>query len=1257
MNIPFLSRRSLFGAPNALLILLVVFFLVPFAIRGARLSLRKTENNVKDWLPADFRETSELQWFGRYFAGERFILATWEGCSEDDQRLHLLSAKLRAESAAGRSRPSSVPDFERAQALANELGLLLPSELHRNWGGQNEIWLTSTHGEWYYFTPEGNLFRWLGRSDTVGGTIRGVKRLISGPFVEGKFVTALGATSSSGAAVESASDPLAINPYYNNPALLTLPLIATVQTGPELAEELSLPGGAFYPVDLTDAAFKPIVAKRRAMEQLTGTLFAKAIPDNFEWTPQAFLEQIPVARRELLPANFIASAEITLQSIASKQFDGDESKIKSAASDVQTAAWYAVYDDAGVEPPARQAGVLLTLTQAGQEHLPFLLGRGVLGAPRGRLLCLAEEAGLSAAPAPIMAPPPLDRLVQTPAPTGPELHMGGPPVDNVAIDEEGSITLVRLVGYCAALGLFLSYICFRNIKITVMIFFVGGVAAMTSLSLVWWSGSAIDAILMSMPSLVYVLGLSSAIHIVNYYREEVVLNGVIGAPGRALKHGWGPCFLASFTTAIGLLSLYTSNIVPIRKFGLFSALGVMATLAILFAYLPAALEVFVPRMDEKKKKSSAKKDEPTSNDDEPTSNDDEPKVGVGMMADAWECVGRWIVDHHAFVAIGCTVILIVAACGLPRIKTSVQLLKLFGAQSRIISDYAWLEKHYAKLVPMELVVRIPEEMLAEEVDAGRVAAQNSVYPLARLERLEAIDHIQRTVASAFGEQGKNVVGQAMSAASLAPPLPDPASGFSLERKTFNRMLNDKVDEIIASDYLRIEEDGPFKGSELWRISLRVGALSDVDYGQFVNDLRVAVSPVLEAYRYRGQILDAVAASGDNRPKVLVLGRGVPLDVGLEPVLFDHAADAKATADSITESIDTQSIFASTLKELMENTAVGKLRWDNPSRHENALAISKDPNWGKAIAGFSAVVLLNDHQAYDVDFIRQHAKTLIDARNISTDRAVPLVVDEIPIVEDSGPLQVVYTGVVPVVYKAQRTLLESLVQSIAWAFVLIAGVMAVLLNPGRPILGMLRPGALAMGCGAGAVAMLPNIFPVVLVFGTMGYADLLVDIGTMMTASVAMGIAVDDTIHFLAWLRRGLNDGLNRHDALIQTYRRVGPAMAQTTLVGGLGLFVFALSTFTPTQRFGTLMLVLLVSALFGDLIFLPALLAGPLGRFFKPRPVGPDPKPLGPHSGAMDSTQDDESTEINEELSGNVGRAPVKPPKLVNHSRVDRAPH
>ena len=84
--------------------------------------------------------------------------------------------------------------------------------------------------------------------------------------------------------------------------------------------------------------------------------------------------------------------------------------------------------------------------------------------------------------------------------------------------------------------------------------------------------------------------------------------------------------------------------------------------------------------------------------------------------------------------------------------------------------------------------------------------------------------------------------------------------------------------------------------------------------------------------------------------------------------------------------------------------------------------------------------------------------------------------------------------------------------------LIAAVMIWLLNPGRSPFGWIVPSNFGNGLAAGLVAMIPNIFPVMVVFGVMCHMDVEIDIGTMMTASVAMGVAVDDTIHFLSWFR-------------------------------------------------------------------------------------------------------------------------------------------
>ena len=94
MTSRFFARPIRFFGSNAVLILCVIFFLTPFAVRGARMSLERMENNVKDWLPSDFPETKELEWFGEHFVGERFILVTWPGCTFDDPRLALLEETL-----------------------------------------------------------------------------------------------------------------------------------------------------------------------------------------------------------------------------------------------------------------------------------------------------------------------------------------------------------------------------------------------------------------------------------------------------------------------------------------------------------------------------------------------------------------------------------------------------------------------------------------------------------------------------------------------------------------------------------------------------------------------------------------------------------------------------------------------------------------------------------------------------------------------------------------------------------------------------------------------------------------------------------------------------------------------------------------------------------------------------------------------------------------------------------------------------------
>lgn len=203
---------------------------------------------------------------------------------------------------------------------------------------------------------------------------------------------------------------------------------------------------------------------------------------------------------------------------------------------------------------------------------------------------------------------------------------------------------------------------------------------------------------------------------------------------------------------------------------------------------------------------------------------------------------------------------------------------------------------------------------------------------------------------------------------------------------------------------------------------------------------------------------------------------------------------------------------------------------------------------------------------------------------------------------------VLSGAIPLVQKAQEQMLLDLLHSFITAFLVIAAAVILMMwGWSMPELAAARTTGqririLQRGAAAGLVVMLPNIFPCVVVFGAMGLLGLQIEVGTVMTATVAMGIAVDDTVHYITWFRRSVAEGLSQGEAVERAYRRCGTAMAQTSLIVGVGLLVYVFSAFGPIQRFAWLMFATLMVALLADLAITPSLLHSRLGRLFLPAP-------------------------------------------------------
>ncbi|MCB1799637.1 MAG: MMPL family transporter, partial [Gammaproteobacteria bacterium] len=122
---------------------------------------------------------------------------------------------------------------------------------------------------------------------------------------------------------------------------------------------------------------------------------------------------------------------------------------------------------------------------------------------------------------------------------------------------------------------------------------------------------------------------------------------------------------------------------------------------------------------------------------------------------------------------------------------------------------------------------------------------------------------------------------------------------------------------------------------------------------------------------------------------------------------------------------------------------------------------------------------------------------------------------------------------------------------------------------------------------GLLAALPNIFPIIILFGVMGYAGIPLNIGTTMAAAIAMGIAVDDTLHFMLRYNQELRTSKSQALAMQKTIYEEALPVVSTSVALTVGFLVFAQSDFTPVAQFGLLSALVISTALVADFVITP----------------------------------------------------------------------
>ena len=168
-----------------------------------------------------------------------------------------------------------------------------------------------------------------------------------------------------------------------------------------------------------------------------------------------------------------------------------------------------------------------------------------------------------------------------------------------------------------------------------------------------------------------------------------------------------------------------------------------------------------------------------------------------------------------------------------------------------------------------------------------------------------------------------------------------------------------------------------------------------------------------------------------------------------------------------------------------------------------------------------------------------------------------------------------TGKALVFQKGTKYLVKNLAISLSLAILLISIFMAYMFRSARMII----------------VSLIPNLLPLVVTAGLMGYLGVPIKPSTILVFSIAFGISVDDTIHFLAKYRQELQ--ANQWKIKISVYaalRETGVSMFYTSIVLFFGFSVFTISSFGGTVALGALVSATLLFAMLSNLILLPSLL-------------------------------------------------------------------
>ena len=685
------------------------------------------------------------------------------------------------------------------------------------------------------------------------------------------------------------------------------------------------------------------------------------------------------------------------------------------------------------------------------------------------------------------------------------------------------------------------------------------------------------------PVVLIAIGSAYGIHFISHFREASPGEGGPVRVRRALLGVASPIILAGATTLTGFLSFTGSYLTIVRYFGLFTALGVFFATILSLTLIPAVL--------------SFRKGRPGAVD--PSSRDDRVDVATRAM----DALGSFVLRREHWILAVAAVVAIASIAGFPRITREVDMLKYFpsGSQMRIAEDL--MEAKFGGSIPIQISIRgdLQDPLVLKEV-----------WRLEKfLETIPAV-HNPQSIADLIAEMNFVMNGR--------HTIPDTREGianlwFFLEgERTLEQLVNSErtwallqasVGSVNTATIRRIvsEVDGYIAGQLDGR---HIAATLDVP-----SDQRPGPSANARTERILALLLDDVRARGPgfdlpSRSVVSILERhSQPLTLTpaerqilekrvIEFYSQDYAQTGvdsiQAVATAVGEAaISRASASSSAIAAILRRHAVaGPGGVDDEAVTDDADALAQLVQEARGDARAERALgrilpLLPQELREDANLRKRIRGSLWELNHrhvlVLADPGSPFQVE----IEDRPRITAQQTGI-PLIYvhlddSLVRTQIISLLITAALVFAILAF--------------QFRSWA------AGALGVVPLGLAVLVNFGVMSYLGVPLDMATVLVGSIAIGIGIDYTIHFLWRFRAETRLHPEPLQALDATLETTGKAILINAMTVGLGFLVLLLASIIPLRHFGWLTALTMASSAAAALCVLPALIL-----VLRPRFVG-----------------------------------------------------